>query len=179
VLRNDVGATFTLPSWQQASVPAGLRRRPPVHYGFHSYRRKLPHWRLPGATYFVTWRIARNQPDLKAAERTTVSQAICHFDRIRYELIAWVVMNDHVHVVLAPLRAHELHSIMHSWRSYTTNDLRRQGRVGRVWQPEYMDRIIRDDRELHDTVEYVLNNPQARWPHVSSYPWAWARWRGE
>jgi REP element-mobilizing transposase RayT len=144
---------------------------------FRSYRgRNLPHWRSEGATYFVTWRIARGQPDLDASERTAVSQAICHFHLVRYELFAWVVMNDHVHVVLIPFAAHELGDIMHSWRSYTTRALHRMGRIGRVWQPDYLDRVVRDQDELQRTVEYILNNPLARWPDVRRYPWVWARW---
>ncbi len=143
---------------------------------FRIYRRKLPHWRLEGGTYFVTWRIARSRSDLDPTERTVVSQAIRHFDLVRYELFAWVVMNDHVHVVLIPFAAYELEDIMHSWRSYTTRALHRMGRIGRVWQPEYMDRIIRDEDGLQRTVEYILNNPHARWPDTWSYPWVWARW---
>ena len=146
---------------------------------FIFYRRKLPHWRLDGATYFVTWRVGRGQTDLEPSERTCVGQVIRQFDLVRYELFAWVVMNDHVHVVLTPLAARRLHEIMHSWRSYTTHALHRLGRIGRVWQPEYMDRIIRNDEELRNTVEYVLNNPHARWPDILSYPWVWARWREE
>ena len=141
--------------------------------------RNLPHWRIDGATYFVTWRIARDQPDLDATERTIVSEAIRHFDLVRYELLAWVVMNDHVHVVLTPFAAHELGHTMHSWRSYTTHVLHQLGRIGRIWQPEYMDRIIRNEKELQNTVEYVRNNPHARWPDVLDYPWVWTRWFGE
>ena len=33
------------------------------------YRRKLPHWRTEGATYFVTWRLASEQSRLAPPER--------------------------------------------------------------------------------------------------------------
>src|SRR4030095_1094078 len=142
---------------------------------YRFYRRRLPHFRLEDATYFVTWRIARGAPDLSPAERTCIAAAIQYFDRVRYDLDAWVVMNDHIHVVVTPLGRHQLEHIMHSWRSYTTNALWRLGRVGTVWQPEYRDRVIRDENEFERTVEYVFGNPQARWPELEHYSWVWVK----
>ena len=44
------------------------------------YRRQLPHWRNDGATYFITWRLARGQDELDSRERDLVASAICTFD---------------------------------------------------------------------------------------------------
>ena len=76
------------------------------------YRRKLPHWRQENAAYFVTWRLAQGQPELDSTERDPVMEAIRKFDGRRYELAAYVIMDDHVHVLLAPLPAHELKAIL-------------------------------------------------------------------
>jgi len=138
------------------------------------YRRRLPHFRREEATYFVTWRISHDEADLSPAERTCVADAIRFFDQVRYELAAWVVMNDHVHVVVTPTGHYQLEQLVQYWKSYTTHALWRCGRAGRLWQPEYMDRIVRNEEELARTVEYVLGNPQQRWPHVEHYPWVWA-----
>ena len=67
------------------------------------YRRKLPHWRTEGATYFVTWRLALEQSRLAPPERDLVAAAVRAFDGQRYRLAAWVAMDDHVHVLLTPL----------------------------------------------------------------------------
>lgn len=67
-----------------------------------AYRRKLPHLRMQGSVYFVTWRLAKTQPALHPEEKTSVVAAIRHFDGLRYELIAYVVMDDHVHVLVLP-----------------------------------------------------------------------------
>ncbi len=37
-------------------------------------------------------------------------------------------------------------------------NLRRGGR-GKVWQADYFDRIIRGERELYNTLNYMLSNP--------------------
>jgi hypothetical protein len=48
------------------------------------YRRKLPHWRTEGATYFVTWRLASEQSRLAPPERDLVAAAVSAFDGQRY-----------------------------------------------------------------------------------------------
>ena len=142
------------------------------------YRRRLPHWRLTGATYFVTWRLQRGQADLTPAERTLVVSAIKHFEHERYELTAFVVMNDHVHVLVTPSEQHRLEEIVHSWKSYTTHCIQRQtGRQGSVWLVESFDRLVRDEAELLEKAEYILNNPWKRWPEITEYPWVWAQGR--
>ena len=56
--------------------------------GFASYTRHLPHWRLKGAAYFVTWRLAKGHPDLTVEEREIVWNALRFFDGVRYVLAA-------------------------------------------------------------------------------------------
>src|SRR6185436_12241393 len=54
-----------------------------------------------------------------------VADALKHFDGARYELLAWCVMPNHVHVLLfVPGRA-ELDKIVHSWKSYTAHAIGR------------------------------------------------------
>ncbi|HEX7831858.1 MAG TPA: transposase [Thermoanaerobaculia bacterium] len=88
-----------------------------------------------------------------------VASAFTHFDGLRYRLVAWCVMPNHAHIVFTPMAA-DITSIVHSWKSYTSNAVNALlGREGRLWQPEYFDRIIRDERHLTDAVSYVLDNP--------------------
>jgi putative transposase len=57
-----------------------------------------------------------------------------------------------------------LGAIVRSFKSATTrriNDIRRTP-GGSVWQRNYYDRIIRDDRELYRARRYIRSNP-ARW----------------
>gem|GEM_PF-3769764 len=69
-----------------------------------TYRVKLPHWRMDGSTYFVTWRLASAQRSLDHRERSLVADALKHFAGSRYDLFAYVVMDDHVHVLVASLK---------------------------------------------------------------------------
>ncbi len=82
------------PTVAQASVPAAAGRDSLLaampDLPFYTYRRRLPHWRLSGSTYFVTWRLQRGQADLTPTERELVVSAIKHFEHERYELTAFV-----------------------------------------------------------------------------------------
>jgi putative transposase len=78
------------------------------------YRLRRPHWREQESTYFVTWRLAKSQVGLSSRERTEVVSAIKHFDGSRYELCAYVVMDDHVHVIVRPLFENQLESVVSS-----------------------------------------------------------------
>lgn len=141
---------------------------------FTTYRRKLPHWRLQGAAYFVTWRLAKTQPLLHPEERGLVADSIRHFDGKRYKLLAYVIMDDHVHVLVLPHEEISLEDILHSWKSFTAKRLRRfWKRSSPIWQDEYFDRIIRDEAELIEKTEYILGNPSKRWPETQDYLWVW------
>ena len=138
------------------------------------YRRDLPHYREESAVYFVTWRTMKGVRDLEPAERTIVSEAIDHFAGLQYELFAFVVMNDHVHLVIRPLGRRELESIVQSRKSYTSHEIQKRRRdCGQLWLREYFDRVVRDERELEQKRDYILRNPFTRWPELESYQWLW------
>ena len=60
------------------------------------YHRRLPHWRMEGMTYFLTWRLDLLQAVLSEDERTLVQSAILFFNKQRYDIHAYVVMDDHI-----------------------------------------------------------------------------------
>ncbi len=128
---------------------------------------------MDDSIYFVTWRLAASQVPLESRERTLVADAIKHFVGLRYNLAAYVVMDDHVHVLVAPSKKLSLQEIIHSWKSFTAHRLQRDfGRIGMIWQREYFDRIVRDERELMEKVNYILTNPTRRCPDLVGYEWA-------
>lgn len=136
------------------------------------YRRHLPHWRIEHAVYFVTWRLHSARPPLEPAERTIVCDAIEHFNKKRYSLLAYVVMDDHVQVLVSVAEGYTLEKILHSWKSFTAHRLRHNFSCPQtVWQEEYFDRIVRGTGELRRAMEYIANNPAKRWPEIEGYQW--------
>ncbi len=93
------------------------------------------------------------------AAAAIVENALRHFDGERYELRAWAVMPNHVHVVFTPKPGHALKEILHSWKSFTAHALNKlTGKTGPVWLNETYDHIIRNDEELWQTIDYVESN---------------------
>jgi putative transposase len=136
------------------------------------YKRRLPHWRLEGSVYFITWRLPPAQVELNPEERGIISGAVKHFDDDRYDLLAYVVMHDHVHVLVKPAEKYELSQLVHSWKSFTTNHLQyHNNRQKCVWQDEYFDRIVRDEAELLEKAQYIINNPFKVWADIEEYQW--------
>lgn len=89
-----------------------------------------------------------------------VADAMAHFDRKRYELLAWCVMPNHVHAVLKLSQGERLDTVMHSWKSFTAHEINRlSGEAGTIWQKESYDHLVRDGEDLRNQVAYVLDNP--------------------
>ena len=89
-----------------------------------------------------------------------VRDSIKKFDLVRYLLFAWVIMPNHVHLLLRPLPGFSLEQIAHSFKSYTALMANRVlGREGTFWMREPFDRYMRDSDHFERTVRYIENNP--------------------
>jgi len=127
-------------------------------------KRHLPHWQIPGSVYFITFRTKGFE--LSEIAKDIISRTILFHDKKKYQLFTFVIMPDHIHIILKPLaiKTNEyfsLSEITHSIKSYSANEInkveKQKGRI--VWQHESFDRIIRDDNELYEKMNYILNNP--------------------
>jgi REP element-mobilizing transposase RayT len=120
----------------------------------------------------VTWRLRQGQSELSPDERQAVVQVLRNFDGLRYELMAFVVMNDHVHTIVRPFEGQRLDKILQGWKGVSSRLIAPiQGRTAGLWQNESFDRLIRHDLELAEKRDYILGNPFKRWPDLVSYPW--------
>ena len=89
-----------------------------------------------------------------------VQSGLLFHDEAKYRLSAWVVMPNHVHLLCTPCFGYNLAQIMHSLKSYTSNEANKiLGRSGHFWQKEYFDRYIRNARHFAKVVAYIENNP--------------------
>ena len=89
-----------------------------------------------------------------------VKDALFYYDQEKYEVVSWCIMPNHVHVLITLLKAVSLSEILHSWRSFSSNEINKLfDRQGRLWMPEYFDRYIRDEEHFNNVVNYIHNNP--------------------
>jgi REP element-mobilizing transposase RayT len=93
----------------------------------------------------------------------------------KYRLHAWVVMPNHVHVVLTPLPGIKLDVIMRRVKTASANAVNRIfGRRGQFWQEEYFDRFIRGPEHFDGTVRYTEWNPVKAKLCTDPKKWAWS-----
>jgi 1-hydroxy-2-methyl-2-(E)-butenyl 4-diphosphate synthase len=178
----------------------------------------LPHWRIPGATYAVTFHVKDSLPasvltdsewqkslllgridygkqlrdagespkrlcnEIRALTQSVIEPALHategprpladpaiaamvestlkHFDGDSYDLLAWSVMPNHLHVLLTPHQGHELEKIIQSWKTHSGTQANKMlGKSGTVWQEEYDDYIVQDGEDLKHQAGYILANP--------------------
>ncbi|HTQ10550.1 MAG TPA: carbamoyl-phosphate synthase large subunit [Fimbriimonadaceae bacterium] len=99
-----------------------------------------------------------------------VKENLQRFDAERYHVHAWAIMPNHVHVVVEPLPGHDLSSILHSWKSFTSKAINKvMGRSGELWLSESYDHLIRDEADYDHAVRYVLENPSKA--GLRDWPW--------
>lgn len=142
--------TFRLADSLPAKVGLQLRSSPVAEHAMER-RKRLEHLldQGYGACHL------RNAPIAQIVEA-----ALFHFDGIQYRLLAWVIMPNHVHVLIETIPGYPLAEVVQGWKSFTAKAANRLlGRTGRFWQPEYFDRAIRDERHFTSAVDYVHDNP--------------------
>jgi hypothetical protein len=63
-------------------------------------------------------------------------------------------------MILRPFTNYSLTRIMKGTKGVSANKINKiRGSKGRLWQDESFDRIIRDDNEFNEKLEYMFNNP--------------------
>jgi uroporphyrinogen-III synthase/REP element-mobilizing transposase RayT len=89
-----------------------------------------------------------------------VAEAMKYFAGKRYLLGEWVVMPNHVHVILTPINGSILPDILKSWKTFTAREINKlSGKGGALWQHESYDHIIRNQSELRAIEKYIRENP--------------------
>lgn len=89
----------------------------------------------------------------------------------------FIAMPNHVHGIIilkdkksgqarGPTPTKNLADIIHAYKSYTTAQYRHgvlneewEPFKGRLWQRNYYEHVVRSEKELEQTREYILNNP--------------------
>ncbi len=102
--------------------------------------------------------------------REIMAECLHHFEGIRYELACWVIMPNHVHVLLRPLPGWSLDRILHTWKSFTANRFNEAlGREGMLWMDESFDHMVRDKASLERFAKYIRSNPTKAHLSISEY----------
>ena len=104
-----------------------------------------------------------------------VVTALWHFHASRYQLHAYAVMPNHVHVLITQREGHRLGDVVRSWKSYTSRQANKWlGRSGDFWRRDYFDRYIRDDAHFGAALNYIHENPVKAGLVRDAKDWRWS-----
>jgi REP element-mobilizing transposase RayT len=89
-----------------------------------------------------------------------VQEKLFELDGMYFSLDAWVLMPNHVHVLLTPSPTADLEDLMKRTKGGSARDANRVlNRTGRLWQRDFFDRLIRDEDHLERVRRYIEWNP--------------------
>jgi putative transposase len=143
----------------------------------------------PGATWFFTLATEQRRPLLTRAEVVAAISAVVFEVRRRepFELLAWAILPDHLHVVVrlpdgdaAYARRISIFKRLVSQRVVSRSDparresMRKRREAG-FWQRRFWEHMIRDEADLHRHLDYIHYNAvkhahaasAAAWPYSS------------
>ncbi|NCF11332.1 MAG: transposase [Gammaproteobacteria bacterium] len=111
------------------------------------------------------------KPIIRALEDTAVTDECCW--------LAWVLMPDHFHGLVALGDGSSLATVMHQFKGRSARSWnRRFGRSGALWQPNFHDRALRIDEDRRSVSRYLIGNPVRAGlvERVGDYPFWDAIW---
>ena len=91
-----------------------------------------------------------------------VANAFHFFDGERYVLDDFVIMPNHVHLLIKPAPGFTLASLLHSWKSFTSREIKKLCGLGEgaFWQDERFDHLVRNADSLNRKRHYIRGNPR-------------------
>ena len=97
----------------------------------------------------------------KPEVREMMEITLKYFSGKRYELGEFVIMPNHVHVLVTPIDDWRLENILRSWKSFSAKRINEiYGLAGQVWHRESFDHIVRSEEQLCRIEQYMRDNPK-------------------
>ena len=98
-----------------------------------------------------------------------------HFAGERYDIGPWVIMPNHVHILIRVREGWPLENILRSWKSFTAKRIMAvAGVAAPIWLDDSWDRFIRDQGHWLNTKVYIENNPVAAGLVANASDWPWS-----
>jgi REP element-mobilizing transposase RayT len=122
---------------------------------------RVKHGREDWVTYHVTSRTAGRAFLLVHDEdkRVVISALDFYRRRGQYKLYAFVVMSNHLHVIIQPAPGIRLGDIVRNLKAWTSRHNRCKLRGRPLWERRYDDSRIKSAAELREVIRYIHDNP--------------------
>ena len=92
--------------------------------------------------------------------RDALEDVIMHSDGMSYDIYAFVIMPNHVHVLLTPREGSTVQGIVGAWKSASSHVINTLlERRGAVWERESFDHLVRNVEDFKEYLQYIVDNP--------------------
>ena len=95
--------------------------------------------------------------------------------RFGFKVYGFVVMDNHVHLVIQTSSLISISKIMHAITlSYSVKFRKKYGYTGYVWQGRFRSNVIEGEHYILECIDYIHNNPvRAKIvKKITDYPWS-------
>ena len=109
--------------------------------------------------------------------RLVVSQLLHDAGTFHFEVLAYCVMPDHVHLLLASTsESANLERFVARWKQVTGFEYA-QRCGGKLWQSGYFERVLRIEDDTHAVAAYIVGNPVRAGlaSRIGEYEFAWQK----
>lgn len=116
----------------------------------------------PQQMYFITVSCICREPLFRNTEsaRAGSRALMCLIIQGHADILSWVLMPDHMHLLLRLNPTQKLPAIVGRINSCVAKAANRVlGRVGKFWQGAFHDHALRFDEPSTSFIQYIVNNP--------------------
>lgn len=127
----------------------------------------------PNRLWFLT-HVTFNRAPVLVENVDLIHRALeTHRLRTPYDLIAWSVLPDHMHLIIDS-KANDTSLLMRRIKlSFSSGLRRRRGLgLGRVWQYRFWDHMLRDEADLSRHIDYIHFNAVKHGYVADPFQWA-------
>jgi putative transposase len=123
---------------------------------------RLTHRTSPGWTYFVTTKTWQNMPVFQVRDVASIAidKLLEYRGRGNYLLHEFVVMANHLHLILTPANSTSLEKAMQLIKGGTSHEIHRvRANKLQIWQSGFHESRIRDASDYRSKSDYIRFNP--------------------
>jgi putative transposase len=140
---------------------------------------RLSHRTAPSCTYFVTTKTWQSRAIFQVAEtaEVLVECLMKYRDQVAYLLHEFVIMPNHLHLLLTPSETTSLAKAMQLIKGGSSFEIHKRRRSNmEIWQPGFHEWTIRDSGDFESKRLYIRQNPvevhlverSEDWPYSSA-----------
>jgi putative transposase len=138
-----------------------------------------PHILVDNTWYFITAHtLGEKDLGLEEFKNIWVNTIIELTKKFNYKLYAWVILDNHYHILCKVRNSQELSTFInriHGSTSYYINK-NRESQGKKIWQ-NYWDRIVRDEKDFWIKFNYIHYNPVKHGYVTEPDKWAYSSYR--